>query len=106
MADVNERLAARLAGRFGFERVERDWRRVVEAPDVDLVVACLPPVLNHEVVLAAAVAGKHVVSEKPLAESAAAAMELLEAQRAAGVFHGLGAAYRWNPAPGDPWTDR
>ncbi|HET9755712.1 MAG TPA: Gfo/Idh/MocA family oxidoreductase [Candidatus Limnocylindrales bacterium] len=98
VADVNERLAARLAGRFGFERVERDWRRVVEAPDVDLVVACLPPVLNHEVVVAAAAAGKHVVSEKPLAESAAAAMELLEACRAAGVFHGLGAAYRWNPA--------
>ena len=40
---------------------------LVTADDVDLVVACLPPVLNREVVLAAAAAGKHVVCEKPLA---------------------------------------
>ena len=39
-------------------------------PDIDLIVACLPPILNREVVLAAAAAGKHVVCEKPLAESA------------------------------------
>jgi levoglucosan dehydrogenase len=98
VADVNGKLASGLAERFGYGRVENDWRRVVEAADVDLVVACLPPALNHEVVLAAAAAGKHVVCEKPLATSAAAAAELLAACRAAGVFHGLGAAYRWTPA--------
>ena len=47
------------------------------ADDVDLVVACLPPILNREVVLAAAAAGKHVVCEKPLAESAEVAAEML-----------------------------
>jgi predicted dehydrogenase len=98
VTDVNETLATRLADRFGYERVDRDWRRVVEAPDVDLIVACLPPILNREVVLAAAAAGKHVVCEKPLAESAEVADKLLEACRAADVFHGLAAAYRWNPA--------
>jgi predicted dehydrogenase len=98
VADVDEGLGFRLAARFGYERVERDWRRVVEAADVDLVVVCLPPVLNHEVVLAAAAAGKHVVCEKPLSLSAAMAAELLVACRAAGVFHGLAAGYRWTPA--------
>jgi predicted dehydrogenase len=98
VTDVNERLSSALATRYGYERVEPDWRRLVESPDVDLVVACLPPLLNHEVVLAAAAAGKHIVCEKPLAGSAEAAAELLEACRAAGVFHGLGAAYRWTPA--------
>jgi predicted dehydrogenase len=98
VADVNTGLAEAMAGRFGYERVEPDWRRLVAADDVDLVVACLPPILNREVVLAAAAAGKHVVCEKPLAESAAVAAELLAACRAAGVFHGLGAAYRWSPA--------
>ena len=48
--------------------------------------------------LAAATAGKHVVSEKPLATTAEAGAELLRAARAAGVFHGLGAGYRWTPA--------
>jgi predicted dehydrogenase len=97
VADVDRSLASDLAGRFGYERVEEDWRRVL-TDDVDLVVACLPPVLNREVVLAAAAAGKHVVCEKPLAESAAVAAELLRTCRDAGVFHGLGAGYRWTPA--------
>jgi predicted dehydrogenase len=98
VADINERLATRLADRHGYRRVESDWRALVEAPDVDLVVTCLPPAHNVEVVLGAVAAGKHVVSEKPLATSADAGAELLAACREAGVFHGLGAAYRWTPA--------
>src|SRR5689334_17895596 len=98
VADVNERLASRLAERYGYGRVEPDWRALVDAEDVDLVVTCLPPAYNREVVLGAAAAGKHVVSEKPLAIDASAGAELLAACRTAGVFHGLGAAYRWTPA--------
>ena len=98
VADVNARLASQLAAQFGYERVEPDWRRLVGATDVDLVVVCLPPTQTRDLILAAAAAGKHVVSEKPLATSAEGSAELLAACRAAGVFHGLGAAYRWTPA--------
>jgi len=98
VADINGTLAADLADRYGYERVVSDWRSVVTADDVDVVVACLPPVLDREVVLAAAAAGKHIVCEKPLAENAAVAAELLAACRAAGVFHGLGLGYRWSSA--------
>ena len=98
VADINERLASRLAERYAYARVEPDWRSLVEAPDVDLVVTCLPPSYNREVVLGAVAAGKHVVSEKPLATDADTGAELLAACRRAGVFHGLGAAYRWTPA--------
>ncbi len=98
VADINATLASAMAARFDFERAETDWRRVVAADDIDLVVVCLPPVLDREVVLAAAAAGKHVVCEKPLGENAEVAMEMLAACRAAGVFHGLAAGYRWSPA--------
>lgn len=98
VADINGSLAAALAQRFGFDRVAGDWRQAVGADDVDLVVACLPPALNREVVLAAAAAGKHIVCEKPLGVSAQDAAEMLRACRAAGVFHGLAAGYRWSPA--------
>ena len=98
VADVNTRLAERLVDRYGYARAEPDWRRLVEASDVDLVLTCVPPAANRDVVLAAAAAGKHVVSEKPLAVDGATSAELLAACRAAGVFHGLGAAYRWTPA--------
>jgi predicted dehydrogenase len=98
VADVNRTLATGLADRFGYERVARDWRAVAAADDVDLLVACLPPALNREVVLGAAAAGKHVVCEKPLGETADDAAAMLRACRAEGVFHGLAAGYRWSPA--------
>jgi predicted dehydrogenase len=98
VADVNPTLATGLAERFGYERVETDWRSLVAAGDIDLVAICLPPVFNREVVLAVAAAGKHVVCEKPLGASADIAAEMLEACQAAGVFHGLAAGYRWSPA--------
>jgi len=98
VTDVNRSLATDLANRFGYGRVGEDWRSAVTAGDVDLVVACLPPALNRDIVLAAAAAGKHVVCEKPLAVMAEAAAEMLAACQAARVFHGLGAGYRWSPA--------
>jgi predicted dehydrogenase len=97
VADIARDLASRVAQRFGYERVEDDWRSLVRAPDVDVVVACLPPAVNPEVILAAAAAGKSIVAEKPLASTADGAVELLRACRDAGVFHGLGAGYRWSP---------
>jgi predicted dehydrogenase len=98
VADINAVLADRIARRFGFARVAADWTELVASDDVDLVVACLPPAANREVVLAAAAAGKHVVCEKPLGVSTTEATEMLEACRRAGVFHGLAAGYRWSPA--------
>lgn len=98
VADVNRTLATGIADRFGYERVAQDWQAIVDATDVDLVVACLPPALNREVVLGGAATGKHVVCEKPLGVSADDAAAMLRACRAAGVFHGLAAGYRWSPA--------
>src|SRR5437868_3552278 len=98
VADVNRSLATSLAARFGWSRVVDDWRDVVAAPDVDLVVACLPPALNRDVVVAAAQAGKHVISEKPLGRTVDEAAEMLAAAERAAVFHGLAAGYRWAPA--------
>ena len=98
VADVNLGLARDIARRFGYERAERDWRSVVEADDVDLVCTCLPPVLNRDVAVAAASAGKHVLCEKPLAATAAEAREMLDACVSSGVAHAMGTAYRWAPA--------
>ena len=43
-----------------------DYRRLVESPDVDVVDVCATTSVHHEVVVAAARAGKHVIVEKPL----------------------------------------
>ncbi len=58
-----------LAGAWGWEAAETDWRRVVERPDIDLVDICAPNHLHAEMAVAAAGAGKMVLCEKPLANS-------------------------------------
>jgi predicted dehydrogenase len=97
-ADVEEKLARGLAERFGYSRIETDWRAVVQAPDVDLVCVCLPPVLNRDPVIAAASNTKHVFCEKPLADTATNAAEMLKACEAAGITHALGTGFRCAPA--------
>lgn len=98
VADVNRSLAEDLARRYEIPRVEADWRAIANTDDVDLVCVCLPPTLNHDIVLALAAAGKNVFCEKPLAPTAAAAQEMLDACVKAGVNHFLGTGYRWTPA--------
>lgn len=92
---------ARAAAQYGWEETATDWRRVLERDDVDVVDVCTPGHLHAEVALAALEAGKHVLVEKPLANSVGEAQELVAAaDRAAarGVVAMVGFNYRRVPA--------
>src|SRR3990170_1159000 len=65
----NEGAARAFADRFGIPAVETDWRAVLARPDVDIVDICTPGNLHAEIAIAALEAGKHVLCEKPLANS-------------------------------------
>ena len=58
-----------LAGAWGWDEVETDWRRVMERRDIDIVDICTPNYLHAEMAIAAAQAGKMVLCEKPLANN-------------------------------------
>jgi predicted dehydrogenase len=58
--------AEAFAKRHDVPRVFADYRRLVESPDVDVVDICSTTDTHHEVAIAAARAGKHVIVEKPL----------------------------------------
>ncbi|WP_448618114.1 Gfo/Idh/MocA family protein [Geodermatophilus sp. URMC 65] len=91
------------AERLGWSSVETDWRRVLERDDVDLVDVCTPGDTHAEIAIAALEAGKHVLCEKPLANSVAEAEAMTEAAaRAAtrGVRSMVGFTYRRVPAIG------
>ncbi|MGY1593944.1 Gfo/Idh/MocA family protein [Geodermatophilus sp. SYSU D00708] len=91
------------AGRLGWSSTETDWRRVLERPDVDLVDVCTPGDTHAEIAIAALEAGKHVLCEKPLANTVAEAEAMAEAAaRAAarGVRSMVGFTYRRVPAIG------
>src|SRR2546428_9961773 len=55
------------ARRWGWQRVETDWRKLVEAADIDAIDICSPTNTRHEIARAAAAAGKIVLFDKRLA---------------------------------------
>jgi len=92
---------AEAAERLGWAETETDWRRLVERPDIDLIDICTPGDTHAEIAIAALAAGKHVLCEKPLANTVAEAEEMVAAaERAAadGVRAMVGFTYRRVPA--------
>jgi len=98
LADVDEQLARSAAVRWGWAEATADWRRVTQADDVDLVDVVTPNDIHAEIAIDAARHGKHVLCEKPLAHTAAAAAEMYRAVVEAGVTHQVNFIYRKWPA--------
>ena len=95
-----EQVAA-AAGRLGWAAWETDWKRLVERDDVDLVDVCTPGSSHAEISIAALEAGKHVLCEKPLAntvDEARAMAAAAERAAAAGVRAMVGFNFRRVPA--------
>jgi len=86
------------AAKWGYETMGTDWRKIVESDDIDLVDVCAPNFLHHDMVIAAAEAGKTIVCEKPLAMNAAEAEEMVAAVEKAGVANMVSFNYRRVPA--------
>lgn len=95
-----ERTAA-AAARLGWNEHTTDWRDLVHRDDVDVVDICTPGDSHAEIAIAALAAGKHVLCEKPLANSVAEAEEMTRAAEEAaqrGVRAMVGFTYRRVPA--------
>ncbi len=86
------------ANQLGWQEIETDWRCAVERPDIDVVDIVTPGHMHHPMALAAAAAGKHIICEKPLANTLAEAREMLRAVEKAGVKHMVMHNYRKVPA--------
>ena len=86
------------AGSLGWDSYETDYRRLIGRDDVGLVDVVTPGNTHREIVLAALEAGKHVICEKPLANSLAEAREMLVAAREAGTINAVCFNYRRAPA--------
>jgi predicted dehydrogenase len=89
------------AQRLGWDEAVTDWRVLVERDDIDLVDICTPGDSHAEIAIAALAAGKHVLCEKPLANTVAEAEAMTAAAAAArprGVRAMCGYNYRRVPA--------
>ncbi len=89
------------AAKFGWASVQTDWRELVNSPDVQIVDVCTPGDTHAEIAIAALEAGKHVLCEKPLAntvEEAEAMTAAAEAAKERGVRSMVAFNYRRVPA--------
>ncbi|MFJ4171278.1 Gfo/Idh/MocA family protein [Paenarthrobacter sp. NPDC089714] len=92
---------AEAAAKYGWAESATDWRDVIHRDDIDIIDICAPGWMHAEIAIAALEAGKHVLVEKPLANTLAEA-ELMTAAaakaRARGVQSMIGFNYRRVPA--------
>jgi predicted dehydrogenase len=97
---VSDNVPARLGeatDSFGYERSSADWRRVIDDPEVEVVVIAAPNALHLEMIEAAVQAGKHIFCEKPVGGTPAETARAERAARRAGIITGVGYNYRWAP---------
>ncbi|MFJ2211272.1 Gfo/Idh/MocA family protein [Streptomyces sp. NPDC101062] len=89
------------AQKHGWAAAETEWRELIARDDVRVVDICTPGDSHAEIAIAALEAGKHVLCEKPLANSVAEAEAMVRAARAArsrGQLAMVGFNYRRVPA--------
>ncbi|WP_094770473.1 Gfo/Idh/MocA family protein [Microbacterium gorillae] len=93
--------AAESAAKLGWAESSADWREAIARDDIDVVDIVTPGDTHAEIAIAALRAGKHVMCEKPLANTVAEAEEMTAAAEEAsahGVRSMVGFTYRRVPA--------
>jgi predicted dehydrogenase len=90
--------ADRVAREHGIAWSGDDYRAMLREVELDAISIATPGGLHHEMVLAAAEAGLHILCEKPFATSVQQATEMLAAVRKAGVGHAVNHEFRMTPA--------
>jgi predicted dehydrogenase len=101
VAGRNKEAVSAAAERLGFASMETDWRALVERDDIDVVDICTPGDSHAVIAVAALQAGKHVLCEKPLANTVDEAEQMAAVARAEaerGVWAMCGFTYRRTPA--------
>ncbi len=84
VADSDPHQLERISRDYDIARAVADYRALLDDPGIDVIDICLPHDLHHPVVLEALAAGKHVILDKPIANTLAEADEMIAAAEDAG----------------------
>jgi myo-inositol 2-dehydrogenase/D-chiro-inositol 1-dehydrogenase len=84
--------------RWGYESFETDWRRLVDRNDIDVIDIASPNDTHADIAIAAAQAGKIVLSEKPLGRNVSESQSMVDAVKKANVPNMVWYNYRRVPA--------
>ena len=94
----NEEAVTAAAAKYGWQSPETDWRAVIARDDIDIIDVCTPGSSHEEIAVAALNAGKHVICEKPLANTVAEAKRMAAAAQASSGKSMVAFNYRRVPA--------
>jgi predicted dehydrogenase len=97
IGDVNLPYAESAANKYGYEKTETDWRAIAENPEIDAVSVVVANHLHREIVEGLLSAGKHVLCEKPLSDTLAAAQSMVEAAKKSKSIARIGLTFLNNP---------
>lgn len=99
IADIDETKLKTNADQYRIDHTYTDYKRMLENPDIDLVSVCLPNFLHAPVTLDALNAGKHVLTEKPMAMAVSEAQAMIETAKKKGKTLAVSMNYRWGLGP-------
>jgi predicted dehydrogenase len=97
LAGSTQQSADAKAHELRIDRAYGHYQDLIEDPEIQVVHNTTPNYLHCAVSMAAITAGKHVISDKPLAMNSAEGSLLLDAATEAGVAHVVTFNYRGNP---------
>ena len=97
VVDLNQVAAKEVAKRYNTAYAS-DPMEAIADPMIDAVTICTPTVTHMDLALQAIEAGKHVLVEKPMADTVEEAETLIEAAQRYGVHLAVGFVERFNPA--------
>ena len=94
--DIREDRLADAKRRYPDAKPYRDFDEMICDPDIDVISICLPSAMHAEYAVRAMAKGKHVLIEKPIDITVAAAMKIEEARIKYGVTAGVVHQNRYN----------
>jgi len=99
LCDIEPEKAKAAAGKFELKGVEitKDWKELVRRKDIDAVFVNTPNYLHAEMAVGAAENRKHILVEKPITISVAAADDMIRAAKKNKVFLMVEQTQRFDP---------
>src|SRR5262245_34893195 len=97
LGEANQDLARAKAEQLNIPRAYGDFRHLIVDPDIQVIHNCTPNAMHFDVSKSAMAAGKHIISEKPLARDSQESAELVALAARAGVVNAVNFNYRNYP---------
>lgn len=87
--DTSETRLKEMAATYNVKKVFTDYQELLACKELDAIYVAVPPKFHEEIVLAAVTAGKHILCEKPLANSVEEADRMLTAVKKTELVHAM-----------------